>query len=330
MRRAGATAARRYTPVPVTLSDPTPEEPRAPSREQTSDALLSVLTGDGQMSVRALAATDLVAHTTRLRSMSPTAATALARGLMGALLLAAGKPDDESLQIQARGSGPLGSILAIADAGGSVRGTVSNPLAEAPGQDPRVDVAATLGRGGLLSVIRSSPRFREPYRGVVPLETGEIARDLTRYLFESEQVPSALGLSILLGSEGQIESAGGFLVQALPDASDETVARVEDNIAGLPRAAEVVKLGGVDALVARITDGLGTTAESRVAPVFHCPCTRERARRSLILLQPDELREIAEGTQPQEVGCEFCGRHYQLTPEEVRTLVPGDAPDGRG
>ena len=289
-------------------------------RDATSDRLISCLSRDGSASIRALDATDLVAFATRLRRMSPTAATVLGRTLMGALLLAADKPDGETVQLQVRGDGPLGSVTAIAGSDGLVRGTVTHPLAEARGEGEHVEIPRAIGFG-LLSVVRHQPSWREPVRGVLPLVESEVGPDLTRYLFESEQIPSAVGLSVELGRDGQIAAAGGFLIQALPDAGDDTLAQIEETLAGLPPAASIVARGGARALLARLTEEVGERATHAMTPAFHCPCTRARAARSVALLGREELEGMVAAGESQEVVCEFCGEAYLLAPNELEALV---------
>ena len=270
--------------------------------------------------MRALDASALADHAAHIRPMSPTAAVALARGLMGALLLVAGKKDGETVQLQARGDGPLGSVLALADTSGRARGTVSHPLAEAHGITRFVNVPAALGRG-TLSVVRTHPSWREPYRGVVAMETGELAQDLTTYLHGSEQVRSAIALSASIGERGRLEAAAGYLVQALPGAPDRALERIEDRLRGLPRAAEIAREGGAAALLERICDSEPTSAESEIVPSFHCPCSRDRARRTLLLLGAEELREMSDSGLHQEVGCDFCGRSYEIDATELGMLA---------
>lgn len=286
----------------------------------TSDRLLSGLTADGQVSVRVLDATELVSHAVAIRPMSPTASVALARGLMGALLLVAGKQEGESVQLQARGDGPLGSILAIADTQAHVRGTVSQPLAEAHGITQFINVPAALGRG-TLSVVRTHPTWREPYRGVTAMDTGELAQDLTSYLHGSEQVRSAMALSAVIGEAGHLDSAAAYLVQALPGAPDDALEEIETTLRTLPRAAEIVREGGATALLERVCNGAAVSAQSERKPVFFCPCTRERAQRTLLLLGAEELREISESGLHQEVACDFCGRAYEITADELAGLA---------
>lgn len=253
--------------------------------------------------------------------MAPTARSALSRAVMGVVLLAVQGKDQETVQLELRGDGPVGRVIATADEHGRACGTVSNPGADPRRESGQPDIAAALGRG-LLSVSRRRPGWPEPHTGMVVMETGEVARDLALYLTESEQVPSAVGLSVALSAEGRLESAGGFLVQALPDADPTELDRVEANVNALGSTAEMVRAGlGADALMDRLTRGLGTGERHRSTPSFHCPCSRNRALRTLKLLGQEEILEIVESGSGQEVRCEFCGQAYQIAVSELRTLL---------
>jgi molecular chaperone Hsp33 len=299
--------------------------PRATARP---DELVRTISESGTIAVKAILASELVAEALSLREYAPTSGNALGRAMMGALLIAVGSAADdaddanvESVQVQFRGDGPIGSLTAIADSRARVRGTVQRPLTEVTRADGSPNVARAVGLG-TLNVVRHRPRWRSPYTGSVPLVSGEIAGDLTLYLTESEQTPSAMGLGVALGPRGRDVGACGFLVQALPGASDEELAQVEANVAGLPGLATLLE-GPIDAnaLIDRLLVGLGSRARHRMDPRFHCPCTRERALRTLSLLEPGELRELVESGAGQEIVCEFCGRAYQIEGREIRPLL---------
>jgi len=290
--------------------------------------LVRTISTAGGIAVRGLIGSNLIAHAMSLRAMAPTAANALGRVLMGTVLIAvgSGKTDEthegESVQVQLRGDGPLGSIVAISDARGRVRGTVSQPNANATHADGSPDVARAIGLG-TLTVVRHRPGWREPYSGTVPLVSGEVARDMTLYLTESEQTPSAMGLGVAMTNDESAVVGAGFLVQRLPNASPEEIDRVEANVRAMPRLSDLV-LTGADAheLVDRLLDGLGSRDHHTSRPVFFCPCTRERALRTLQLLGRHELDEIVAEHATQEVRCHFCGRAYAFGSEEIGALIP--------
>lgn len=283
---------------------------------------MRALSGDGSVAVRALVATELVGEAARRHATTPTASAALGRALMGATLLAAAAKGDETVQLSFRGDGPLGSITAIADGRGRARGFVGNPGVELPARGNKLDVGGAVGRG-LLAVVRHQPGWREPYRGLVPLVSGEIAEDIARYLQDSEQIASAVALGVLVGRDGGVEAAGGFLVQALPGASASALAELERNVRELPSPTEMLTAGmRGDDILERLVGSLASGPRERSRPAFACSCDRGRVQRAVLLLGRAEVREIAAKGETVEVRCEFCAEHYSLAADEVARLVP--------
>jgi molecular chaperone Hsp33 len=300
-------------------------QPRSTARP---DELVRTISESGSISVKAIIASELLSQALSLRSYAPTAGNALGRAMMGALLIAVGSAADdaddanvESVQLQFRGDGPLGSLTAIADSRARVRGTVQRPETEHRNADGSPDIAGALGLGPL-NVVRHRPRWKSPYTGTVPLVSGEIAGDLTLYLTESEQTPSAMGLGVAFGPQMTDVAACGFLVQALPDATDEDLSQVEDNVAAMPRLAGLLD-GPIDAnaIIDRLLFGLDSRDRHLMNPRFVCPCSRDRARRTLSLLEESELAELIAGNQTQEIRCDFCGRAYQIEATEIRQIL---------
>lgn len=292
------------------------------------DALVRTISESGSVAVKALIASELVAQALSMRPFAPTAGNALGRAMMGALLIAVGSaPEDtdeanvESVQLQFRGNGPLGSLTAIADSMARVRGTVQRPETERLHADGSPNIAGAIGHGPL-NVVRHRPCWRSPYTGTVPLVSGEVAGDLTLYLTESEQIPSAMGLGVAFGPRMIDVAACGFLVQALPDAADEELARVEANVAALPGLAVLLE-GPIDAnaIIDRLLAGLGSRHRHRMQPRFHCPCSRDRALRTLSLLGSAELVDLVAKGQSQDVVCDFCGQTFQIDATEMGPLI---------
>jgi molecular chaperone Hsp33 len=280
------------------------------------------LSGDGSVSVRVLTATNLVREAVRRHATSPTASVALGRALMGALLLATETQDGEQVQVRLRGDGPLGGITVTAESSGRVRGYVQHPHANPPLHGEALGLSRALGVG-TLAVDRNHPRWKQPYSGVVPLVSGEIAQDLALYLLESEQKPSALALGIYLSAAGGVEAAGGYLIQRLPGAADTALAALEQRVARSVHPAELLHAGAsADGILERLLEGLGSGAVTRLEPRFHCPCSALRVRRAAVLLGRQELREIAANGEELEVRCAFCAEVYRLSPDEVGSLLP--------
>jgi len=292
------------------------------SMSRVSDELVRTVSREGGLSVRTLVATGLVADAARRHGTAPTATAALGRTLMGAILLATGSKDDETLQIQVRGSGELGTVMAIADATGRVRGYAANPAAHRPLRGGKLDVGGVVGLG-VLAVVRYHPSWREPYSGIVPLVSGEIAEDLAHYLLESEQTPSALALGVYVGADGTPEAAGGYLVQALPGASEAELDELAATIAALPPPTELVRAGlSADDLLDRLLGGDRSRPRQRIQPCFACSCNLERIQQAVMLLGREETREIAASGETLSIRCEFCGEVYALAPEAVAALSP--------
>ncbi len=284
------------------------------------DEIVRTLSSDGGISVRVLVATELVNDAVRRHKASPTAATALGRALMGAVLLASGKKEGETVQLQFRGDGPLGPLTAIADSDGRARGFASRSDVDALLDDATVDVGRAVGNG-ILAVVRSHPSWKEPYTGIVELESGEIAQDLARYLVESEQTPSAMALGVILARDGSVEAAGGFLVQALPGAAEELVEILEENTRATATPSALIREGlGADAITDRLLHGIGSLAKHRGQPAFHCGCGHERAVQSALLLEDEEIAALCERGEALEIRCEFCREQYRVGPAELAAL----------
>ena len=293
---------------------------RVQSSDPSADRMLRTLSQEGGISLRVLVGTGLVAEAARRHQTSPTASAALGRALMGATLLAASAKHEESIQLQFRGDGPLGTLVATANAAGHARGYVANPSAHPPPVEGRLDVAGAVGQG-VLAVVRERAGAGEPYSGLVPLESGSVAQDLAHYLVESEQIQSAVALGVFLGEDG-IQAAGGFLVQVLPEAREEDVEQAEENVRGFPGPGEMVRDGlNADQMADRLMSGLGSRTRHYSTPRFHCGCNRERVLRAITALGREDLREAREQRETLEVRCHFCAEHYAVSPSELTALI---------
>jgi len=175
---------------------------------------------------------------------------------------------------------------------------------------------------GILDVVRYHPTWREPYTGIVPLVSGEVAEDLAHYLAVSEQTPSLFAAGVFVESEG-VTAAGAYLVQTLPGCDESVIEALERAVRALPPPSALVRSGvGADGLVDALLAGIGGRARTRSRPQFHCACNADKIRRVVALLGRDETREIAQSGEPLEVRCEFCATEYRLAPDEVGALVP--------
>lgn len=280
---------------------------------------------DGLVRAFAVDTTTVVAELRERQGTDPVVTAALGRLATGALLLGAMlKEKEHTVTLRVRGDGPAGTLLATATGAGEVRGLAENPRPEIEqAVGGKLNVAGAVGRTGHLGVTRDLG-LRHPYASTVELVSGEIGDDLAYYLARSEQVPSAVGLGVFVRADGSVEAAGGYLVQLLPGLDEERVASLEAAIRRLPHPTEMLRAGETpEAILGRVfPDGFEVLARMPVR--VHCPCSRERAERALVLLGSDELTRLhAEdaGRGYSELTCEFCKMTYRFTGEELAALI---------
>ena len=270
--------------------------------------------------IYAAVTTNLVNEAIRRHDCYPVAAAALGRTMTGALLMAANLKNREALTVTFHGRGSLGNVTADAVPEGYVRGYVGNPHVNLPlNAQGKLDVGGAVGRDGTVTVTRFTG-LKNPVTGSVALADGEIADDLTKYLFESEQTPSSVGLGVLVAPDFSCVGAGGFIVQPLPDAPDEVIDHLEENIRGLKSVSHLVE-EGLDAkgIIARVLAGFDVSYLTRTALSFRCQCSKERVADVLMGLSKKDLASLVEDGKA-EVVCHFCGEKYQFDAEELRTL----------
>jgi molecular chaperone Hsp33 len=284
--------------------------------------LLSGTAANTTLRVFAVQTTDLVQTAKTKHELSATATAALGRSLSGALLLAQvlSKRDQDRVTLRIQGDGALGYIVAEGGRDGAARGYVKYPQADLPprANDGKLDVGALVGKNGEFAVMRLLENS-EPYTGSVPLASGEIADDLAAYLWQSEQIPSAVLLGVHLDSSG-VTQAGGVLVQAMPGVQDSTLARLEQNVAALGQLTIAMRQFGLLGAVEQVLEGLGLELQPETLPLeYKCRCSLERSLASLVYFSPSERQEMIEAGG-QEVVCHWCGTKYQITPEEIASL----------
>ena len=259
----------------------------------------------------------------RVHNLSPGATVALGRTMIGALLLTSlvKHATDQKVLLKIEGNGPIGTIIAEADGKGRVRGFVGNPQVDTytklEGNRPKFDVAKIVGNEGTLTVVKEL-RMGTPYTSVVPIVSGEIAQDLAYYFAQSEQIPSAVGIGVLVDKDGKVKQAGGFLVQTLGGISDKVVELLEDRIRTLPPVTELMENGKrPEDIASLILEGMNPQLIALKEVEYYCPCDEEIAKTSLKLLSESELESLlSEG--PAEVVCRFCGRVYRFSHEDIR------------
>ncbi len=290
-----------------------------------SDELIRAISKDGLMKAAAVSTRGLTERARQIHRTLPVATAALGRVLAAASMMGnALKEDGASVTLQIKGGGPLGTLLAVSDNQGNVRGTVENPAVELPlREDGKLDVGAAVGNQGTLTVIRDL-HMKEPYVGSIGLLWGEIAEDVALYFVESEQIPAACGLGVLVDRDQSVLAAGGFLIQLLPGAPDEMVSRIE---ASLMAAGPVTSLLAANPdpedLLRRALDGFELDILERSPIEYRCDCSRERMERALISLGPDELRALIDEQGQAELTCRFCDNVQVFAREQLEALLDG-------
>lgn len=291
-----------------------------------SDSLVRATALDERVRAFAIHATGVVGELQRRHDTFPSVSAALGRTAMGALLLAAAslKETEQLLTVEVRGDGPAGRILCTANGRGEVRGLVAHPHADSESVVPgKLNVAGVVGRRGFLSVTKELG-MREPYRGTVELQSGEIGEDLAFYLARSEQTPSAVGIGVFVLPDGRVEAAGGFLVQLLPGLDEGAIREIETRIAALPHPTALIREGVTpEGILGRIFEDGGYEGAESQGIRFHCPCSRERFESAIVSLGSVEISQIIEEetADATEVVCHFCNEAYYYTPAQMQQLL---------
>lgn len=288
-----------------------------------SDQLIRAISQDGLIKVSAVSTRDLTERARQIHKTLPVATAALGRLLAGASMMGnALKEEAASLTLQIKGGGPLGTLLAVSDHEGNVRGTVDNPAVDLPlREDGKLDVGAAVGNQGTLTVIRDL-RMKEPYVGSVGLLWGEIAEDIALYFVESEQVPTACGLGVLVDRDQSVLAAGGYLVQLLPGAGEETAEQLEASLRAAGPVTELLKADpDPEALLRRALPGLALEVLEKRPIAYRCDCSRERMERALISLGRKELRDMIDEQGGAELTCRFCDNVQRFSKEDLEALL---------
>ena len=288
-----------------------------------SDYIVRGMSMDGFVKVVAIRSTELVRRGAEIQKTTPDATAAFGRALTAASMMGnMQKVENGSMTLQIRGGGPIGTITVVSDATGNVRGCVTEPRVPLVEKYPgKLDVGATVGTDGTITVIRDL-QMKEPYIGSTELVSGEIGDDVTAYFVQSEQVPTACALGVLVDRDTSVKVAGGYLLQLLPGAPEETVSKLEE---GIRRAGAVTPM--LDAgmtpedILGQVCGDLGVVFLETQEVSYKCYCSRERVESALISLGRQELTQIMEEGKPFPVECQFCDTVYTFTPEDVADLL---------
>ena len=286
------------------------------------DYIVRATAADSQ--IRAFAATtkETVELARQYHNTSPVATAALGRLLTaGAMMGAMMKGEKDLLTLQVKGNGPLGGITVTADSAANVKGYVNNPevLIHA-NEKGKLDVGGAVG-AGILNVIRDMG-LKEPYVGQCELQTGEIGDDLTYYCATSEQVPSSVGVGVLMDKGNTVRQAGGFIIQLMPFTSDEVIDRLEAKLSEVKSVTTMLD-GGMtpEQILEELLGEFGLEINDTLPTRYHCNCSRERIEKALISLGKKDLQEMINDGEPIEVGCQFCDKKYQVTVDELKGLL---------
>ena len=287
------------------------------------DQLVRVIAKDAPIKATALSATELVERARAIHDTWPVATAALGRLLMGASMMGNMlKNEDGSVTLRIRGGGPLGSLTAVSDSIGNVRGYVTNPAVDVPRKaHAKLDVGAAVGCDGELTVIKDIG-MREPYVGSVQLVGGEIAEDIAAYFVESEQIPTACALGVLVAPDQTVQAAGGYLIQLLPGATDEVISAVERGIAKVGAVSAKLDQGISPLDLLHEVLGVFELEVLETTPVeYRCQCSRERVSRALISMGKQELESLIHDQGSAELTCQFCDKVYNFSKKELEQLL---------
>ena len=287
------------------------------------DYLVRGMSMDGFVKVVAIRSTELVRRGTQIQGTTPNATAAFGRALTAASMMGnMQKVENGSMTLQIRGGGPIGTITVVSDPEGNVRGCVTEPKVPLVEKYPgKLDVGATVGTDGTLTVIRDL-QMKEPYIGSVQLISGEIGDDVTAYFAQSEQTPTACALGVLIDRDQSVKVAGGYLIQLLPGAPDETIDALERGIQRAGAVTAMLEAGLTpEDILGQVCGELGVVFMETTEVAYKCYCSRDRVTAALISLGKEELNQIMEEGKSFPVECQFCDTVYEFTPENIRELL---------
>ncbi|MBS7225544.1 MAG: Hsp33 family molecular chaperone HslO [Clostridiaceae bacterium] len=287
-----------------------------------SDLRIRAIAADSEIQITAVTSTETVERARQIHRTMPTATAALGRALticsiMGSQL----KVDDGSVTVQFKGNGPLGSVVCVSDSGGNVRGYLQNPACDLPlRSDGKLNVGAGIGRGYLMVI--KDIGLKDPVSGTTVLVNGEIAEDITRYFAESEQIPSACALGVLVDTDQSVKQAGGYLVQLMPGCPDADIDRLEQNIQKAGSMTAMLDAGmTLQDIIYAILDGFKVEFLQESTFKYQCNCSRDKVTRALISMGREELGKLAAEEENLEITCQFCDRIYEFTNAEIKNIL---------
>ena len=287
------------------------------------DKIVRAISGDGMVQAAAICSRDLTERARQIHKTLPVATAALGRTLAAASMMGnALKSDGASLTLQFKGGGPLGTVLAVSDNEGNVRGYVTNPHVDIPlRKDGKLDVGTAVGHEGTLTVIKDL-HMKEPYVGTIDLLGGEIAEDVAGYFVESEQIPTACALGVLVDRDQSVKAAGGYLIQLMPGAAEDTIAKVEGGIMAAGAVSAILeKNDDPEAMLRTVMSDFDLKILETCPVEYRCYCSRERVERALISLGREELEQMLSEQGGCQLTCQFCDAVYKFTAEDIQRLL---------
>ena len=285
------------------------------------DYMVRAVAAGGAVRAFAVTTKEMTEFARAAHRMTPVCTAALGRLMTGAVMMGSMMKEDKGvITVQVRGDGPIGGMTVTADSKGHVKGYVNHPGAEMPlKQNGHLDVSAAVGKG-TLTVIRDLG-LREPYVGTIHMPSGEIAEDLAYYFAESEQVPSSVGLGVLVDTDLSVKEAGGFILQVMPQTSDEVISQLETAVKTIPPVTSMLTDGlSPEKILERIL-GSDVKIEERMDVSFFCDCSRERVSHVLTTLRMDDLKELIDEDKPVDISCNFCGKSYHFSVDELKRIA---------
>jgi molecular chaperone Hsp33 len=283
------------------------------------DEIIRAVSDDGFIQISAVSARALTERARQIHTTLPVATAALGRTLAATSMIGHTLKDPKaSVTVRINGGGPLGSIIAVADYVGNVRGYVQNPHVDLPRKpNGKLDVGGAVGSSGTLTVIRDL-NMKEPYVGSTLLVSGEIAEDFTAYFYRSEQVPTACALGVLVDTDQSVLAAGGYIVQLLPGAPESLLEKLEKNIEETGAVTRVLAGGSAENLICLVLSRFQPRILERGTIEYKCYCTRERVLEVLVSIDERELEDMEKKGEPVEVTCQFCDIVYRVEPREIK------------
>lgn len=287
------------------------------------DRLIDCLAYDGKVSIKCISSTDMVEEARKLHDLSPTASAALGRLLtITSIMGYEAKEEKGSITNQIKGDGPLGMLTAVGESNGNVKGYVANPKLDLPlnENNGKLDVGTAVGKNGMLYIIKDLG-IGKPYVGMTPIVSGEIAEDFTNYFATSEQTPSVIALGVLVDKNG-IRSAGGYKLSLMPDATDEIISKIEEQVGKIDPVSKMLdEQKTLEEIAKEVTGDNNLKVLAEINPEYKCNCSREKCEKGLIAIGKEELQKIIDEEEKIEIACNFCDKKYEFTREDMKKLL---------